>query len=66
MASRSFSVECTVEDALRSDVPYGLDVPRWTDPQPLPDDYDYGGREYTKDALYCAQPTRFYTQHGTY
>lgn len=47
------------------DVPYGSDVPRWTDPQPLPADYDYGGKEYTKDALYCAQPSRHYTQNST-
>ncbi|KAK4689641.1 hypothetical protein P7C73_g460, partial [Tremellales sp. Uapishka_1] len=42
-------------------VPYGVNVPRWTDPQPLPDDYQYPHNEYTVDGLYCAQPDRPYT-----
>jgi hypothetical protein len=40
------------------DVPYGRDVPRWTDPQTLPVSYQYENKEFTKDGLYCAQPTR--------
>lgn len=39
------------------DVPYGIDVPRWHDPQKLPDTYQYEDREYIIDGKYCAQPT---------
>ncbi|CAD6581306.1 MAG: hypothetical protein CYPHOPRED_001542 [Cyphobasidiales sp. Tagirdzhanova-0007] len=37
-------------------VPYALQVPRWSDPQPIPDDYLYPDNEYVFDALYCTQP----------
>ena len=50
--------------SLTKDVPYGVDVPRWTDPAPLPSDYSYEGKEYITDGLYCAQPTRYYTLTG--
>ncbi|KAL1406112.1 hypothetical protein Q8F55_007795 [Vanrija albida] len=43
-------------------VPYGLDVPRWADPAPLPPSFRYTG-EYTADGAYCAQPGRSYTAH---
>ena len=42
--------------ALSLDVPYALQVPRWSDPQPIPDDYLYPDNEYVFDALYCTQP----------
>lgn len=45
-------------------LPYGVDVPRWSDPKPLPSDFSYEGREYITDGLYCAQPTRYYTLIG--
>jgi hypothetical protein len=45
-----------------ADVPYGRDVARWEDPQPLPRDYKYpADKEYVVDGLYCAQPNRAYT-----
>ncbi|WWD19393.1 hypothetical protein CI109_103853 [Kwoniella shandongensis] len=43
-------------------VPYGMDVPRFSDPQPLPADYTYPSTPYTVDGKYCAQPERTYTQ----
>ena len=46
------------EDALYTDVPYALAVPRWTDPRPIPADYQYPDKEYIYDALYCTQPRK--------
>ncbi|WWC90315.1 uncharacterized protein L201_005248 [Kwoniella dendrophila CBS 6074] len=43
-------------------VPYGIDVPRWTDPQPLPADYRYPSEPFIHDSKYCAQPERTYSQ----
>ncbi|OXC65569.1 hypothetical protein AYX13_05414 [Cryptococcus neoformans] len=43
-------------------VPYGVDVPRWTDPQSLPGGYKYSGKPFTVDGKYCAQPERTYRQ----
>ena len=41
--------------SLSIDVPYGLDGPRWTDPEPLPEGYKYS-TDFVKDGKYCAQP----------
>lgn len=46
---------------LTLDVPYGVDVPRWSDPRALPDDYRYSSEPFTRDGKYCAQPGRSYT-----
>ncbi|ODN92138.1 hypothetical protein L198_05811 [Cryptococcus wingfieldii CBS 7118] len=46
-------------------VPYGVDVPRWSDPQPLPEDYKYPDTPFTVDGKYCAQPERTYKQTNT-
>ncbi|OCF41074.1 hypothetical protein I317_05085 [Kwoniella heveanensis CBS 569] len=44
-------------------VPYGLDVPRWTDPQSLPASYKYtSDKPFIYDGKYCAQPERTYSQ----
>ncbi|WVQ68653.1 uncharacterized protein L199_006862 [Kwoniella botswanensis] len=43
-------------------VPYGIDVPRWTDPQPLPSTYRYPSTPFIYDSKYCAQPERTYSQ----
>ncbi|WRT68773.1 uncharacterized protein IL334_005753 [Kwoniella shivajii] len=43
-------------------VPYGVDVPRWTNPQPLPSDYQYPSTPFIYDSKYCAQPERTYAQ----
>jgi carboxylesterase type B len=40
---------------VRLDVPYGEDVPRWSDPMPLSDDYRYAPEPYTRGQAYCAQ-----------
>jgi hypothetical protein len=39
-------------------VPYGLDVPRFSDPQALPDDYRYSEDAFVVDGKYCSQPKR--------
>ncbi|KAK8854472.1 hypothetical protein IAR55_003210 [Kwoniella newhampshirensis] len=46
-------------------VPYGIDVPRFSDPQPLPSHYTYPPTPFTVDGKYCAQPERTYTQTNT-
>ncbi|WVQ79768.1 hypothetical protein IAT38_001868 [Cryptococcus sp. DSM 104549] len=46
-------------------VPYGIDVPRWSDPQPLPESYTYPTTPFTVDGKYCAQPERTYKQTNT-
>ncbi|WWC71196.1 uncharacterized protein I206_105149 [Kwoniella pini CBS 10737] len=46
-------------------VPYGVDVPRWSDPQPLPAGYKYPSTPFVYDAKYCAQPERTYAQTNT-
>ncbi|WVW85202.1 hypothetical protein I302_107240 [Kwoniella bestiolae CBS 10118] len=43
-------------------VPYGLDVPRWSDPQPLPPTHKYPSTPFVYDSKYCAQPERTYSQ----
>ncbi|WVF67724.1 hypothetical protein IAT40_002483 [Kwoniella sp. CBS 6097] len=44
-------------------VPYGVDVPRWTDPQPLPSSHKYpSDKAFIYDGKYCAQPDRTYSQ----
>ncbi|WVQ72669.1 hypothetical protein IAR50_002228 [Cryptococcus sp. DSM 104548] len=46
-------------------VPYALDVPRWSNPQPLPQDYTYSDTPFIVDGKYCAQPERTYKQTNT-
>ncbi|WVQ95293.1 hypothetical protein IAU59_002388 [Kwoniella sp. CBS 9459] len=44
-------------------VPYGLDGPRWADPQPLPPTHRYqSDKPFIYDGKYCAQPERTYAQ----
>lgn len=48
-----------------ADVPYGVDVARWEDPQPLPANYTYpANNTFIVDGKYCAQPSRAYTMQS--
>ncbi|KAF7356947.1 Carboxylic ester hydrolase [Mycena venus] len=38
------------------EVPYALPPLRFQDPKPLPDDFSYAAKEYTREASYAAQP----------
>ncbi|KAF9257137.1 carboxylesterase [Marasmius fiardii PR-910] len=39
------------------EIPYALSPGRWEDPKPLPEGYKYEeGKEYIREATYCAQP----------
>ncbi|KAF8634657.1 hypothetical protein AX15_000796 [Amanita polypyramis BW_CC] len=48
------------------EVPYALPPKRFTDPEPLPPNYRYEGREYVKQASYAVQPTDKAQPQGTF